>query len=98
MSPSRSSSQAWPTPPSAPPTGLPRSVSPTGADTTRPNCRAASSSVWRLPARACDPKILIADEPTGNLDEATGAEIIDLLFAAHAGRGTTLVLVTHDPL
>ena len=49
-------------------------------------------------ARACDPKILIADEPTGNLDEATGAEIIDLLFAAHAGRGTTLVLVTHDPL
>jgi putative ABC transport system ATP-binding protein len=49
-------------------------------------------------ARACDPKILIADEPTGNLDEATGAEIIDLLFAAHAEQGTTLVLVTHDPL
>jgi len=48
-------------------------------------------------ALAPHPAILIADEPTGNLDEETGGQIIDLLFAGHAERGTTLVLVTHDP-
>ncbi|HZP76935.1 MAG TPA: ABC transporter ATP-binding protein [Pseudolabrys sp.] len=47
-------------------------------------------------ALAPNPVILVADEPTGNLDEQTGGQIIDLLFAGHAERGTTLILVTHD--
>jgi putative ABC transport system ATP-binding protein len=47
-------------------------------------------------ALAPHPAILVADEPTGNLDEATGREIIELLFAGHESRNTTLVLVTHD--
>jgi len=48
-------------------------------------------------ALAPNPAILVADEPTGNLDEDTGQQIIELLFAGHAKRKTTLVLVTHDP-
>ncbi len=47
-------------------------------------------------ALAPDPAILVADEPTGNLDEATGKNIVDLLFSQHAERKMTLVLVTHD--
>ncbi len=47
-------------------------------------------------AFAPDPAILVADEPTGNLDEVTGQQIVDLLFAKHVERGMTLVLVTHD--
>lgn len=48
-------------------------------------------------ALAPEPRILVADEPTGNLDEATGKQIMDLLFEAQARRGATLVIVTHDP-
>lgn len=48
-------------------------------------------------ALAPSPALLIADEPTGNLDTDTGRQIADLLFAKQAERGTTLLLVTHDP-
>ncbi|HEY7365534.1 MAG TPA: ABC transporter ATP-binding protein [Methylomirabilota bacterium] len=47
-------------------------------------------------AVALRPKLLLADEPTGNLDSATGAQIIELLLALNRERGSTLVLVTHD--
>ena len=47
-------------------------------------------------ALAPDPAILVADEPTGNLDDATGESIVELIFATRASRGATLVLVTHD--
>lgn len=47
-------------------------------------------------ALAPEPRILVADEPTGNLDEGTGQQIVDLLFALKRERGATLVLVTHD--
>jgi putative ABC transport system ATP-binding protein len=47
-------------------------------------------------AFASRPKVLFADEPTGNLDTVTGARIIDLLFGLNKAYGTTLVLVTHD--
>ncbi|MGL5447147.1 MAG: ABC transporter ATP-binding protein [Rhabdaerophilum sp.] len=47
-------------------------------------------------AMAPRPAIIVADEPTGNLDEATGRDIIALLFALKKERGTTLLLVTHD--
>ena len=48
-------------------------------------------------AVANQPGLLLADEPTGNLDSATGAQIIDLLLGLHRRHGTTLILVTHDP-
>ena len=47
-------------------------------------------------AFATEPRVLMADEPTGNLDAATGAEVIELMFALNREHGTTLLLVTHD--
>jgi putative ABC transport system ATP-binding protein len=47
-------------------------------------------------AFAPGPRLVLADEPTGNLDAATGAQIIDLMFDLNARQGTTLILVTHD--
>jgi putative ABC transport system ATP-binding protein len=47
-------------------------------------------------AFAPEPRLLLADEPTGNLDAATGAAVIDLMFQMNAEQGTTLILVTHD--
>ncbi|MBS7670706.1 ABC transporter ATP-binding protein [Croceicoccus gelatinilyticus] len=48
-------------------------------------------------ALAPRPPLLFADEPTGNLDSATGAQVIDLLFGRRAETGATLFLITHDP-
>lgn len=48
-------------------------------------------------AFANEPRILFADEPTGNLDAATGARVIELLMQLNRELGTTLILVTHDP-
>ncbi|MDP2699012.1 ABC transporter ATP-binding protein [Thalassospira sp.] len=48
-------------------------------------------------ALATDPQLLLADEPTGNLDGATGETIIELLFNLARSKGSTLLLITHDP-
>jgi putative ABC transport system ATP-binding protein len=48
-------------------------------------------------AFACDPPILLADEPTGNLDSTTGRQVIDLILSLNRDHGSTLVLVSHDP-
>ncbi len=47
-------------------------------------------------AFAPNPQLVLADEPTGNLDAATGQQVIDMMFELNASQGTTLLLVTHD--
>lgn len=49
-------------------------------------------------AVVADPPILLADEPTGNLDQSTGAQIMDLILSMAETRDTTLMLITHDPV
>ena len=70
-------------------------VLPTGSRITPASFPAASSSASPLRAFGA-PSILFADEPTGSLDQATGARVIELLFALNREQATTLVLVTHD--
>ena len=48
-------------------------------------------------AFVAEPRLLLADEPTGNLDRAKGEEVMALLFDLRARLGTTLLLITHDP-
>ena len=59
-------------------------------------CSAASSSAWRCARIRGAPQVLLADEPTGSLDFATGETVMNLMFDLNRERGTTLVLVTHD--
>jgi putative ABC transport system ATP-binding protein len=76
---------------------LPRWGWKAGSTIIRRSSRAANSSASPSPARLSPVRrLLLADEPTGNLDEKTGAQIVDLMFSATRERGMTLVLVTHD--
>ena len=74
-----------------------RSSSASASITASASSRAASGSAWRSRARwCCEPTLVLADEPTGNLDPATGERIGELLLAMNRTRGTALVVVTHS--
>ena len=85
------------TPAPAPPSRSARSASATASPTAPASSPAASSSASPSPAPSPPrPRLLLADEPTGNLDAATGTTVMDLLFDLRATHGTTLLLITHD--
>ena len=83
-----------------------RAAAATGRRRPRPSRAALSRPALRRRAAAggagprlgaVEPYLLLADEPTGNLDGETGRQVIELMFDLAARRGTTLMLITHDP-
>jgi len=69
----------------------------TGAGTGSGSCRAARPSGPPSPSRSLPGRVLLADEPTGELDEATADGVLDLLAELHRRRGATILTVTHNP-
>ena len=70
--------------------------STTRSGAPRASWRRSGSATARPPIPR-EPQIIFADEPTGNLDTATGHAIIELIFARRAALGATLLIITHDP-
>ena len=72
---------------------------PTAPRTGPASCPAASSSGWRSPGRwRRGPQIVVADEPTGNLDTRSSREVLSLLRTASREYDQTIAMVTHDPV